>query len=196
MDRESWITDHMEEIRESRYPNTNYDDLPKAVQEEIFTEAEADWISIINSCPEPDLNISADAMHRAERLKSSILPTPVQSTSAPVCAYCGKEADAAMLVMGDSMAHDKCVVRELNKLLDPDYDGKGEPEQIVQFTAKTAEDVRGQVAKLLSFGMLPEGKQEGDEPDLFVRDGYYFITEKLRYKIADSILSLMEKGKK
>jgi hypothetical protein len=54
MDRESWITDHMEEIRESRYPNYEYSDLPEPIQQEIYGIAEADWIDMLASYPEPD----------------------------------------------------------------------------------------------------------------------------------------------
>ena len=47
------------------------------------------------------------------------------------CSYCKEPADGAMLVMGDSMAHSDCVIQELNKLLDPDYFGEGEPSKVV-----------------------------------------------------------------
>jgi len=52
------------------------------------------------------------------------------------CAYCGDEPDGAMLRMGNIMAHATCVIRKLNKLLDPDYEGKGEPDEVVGFLAK------------------------------------------------------------
>jgi len=48
-----------------------------------------------------------------------------------VCPYCNKPADGAMLCMGKTMAHSGCVIEELNKLLDPDYFGEGEPHKVV-----------------------------------------------------------------
>lgn len=47
------------------------------------------------------------------------------------CYYCDEKADAAMLVMGNSIAHDTCVIQKLNELLDPDLEGRGEPSKIV-----------------------------------------------------------------
>lgn len=42
-DREDYILNRSEELRESRYPNANYDDLPDSIQQELFQQAEADW---------------------------------------------------------------------------------------------------------------------------------------------------------
>ena len=55
----------------------------------------------------------------------------VVSTPSEICPYCGKNADAAMLVMGNSMAHADCVILKLNELLDPEYDGTGKPRKIL-----------------------------------------------------------------
>ena len=49
----------------------------------------------------------------------------------PICTYCRKPADGPMLEMGCDMAHVDCVVRELNELVDPDYDGQGEPVEFI-----------------------------------------------------------------
>lgn len=51
------------------------------------------------------------------------------------CWYCGHKADGPMLAMGNQMAHAKCVIRKLNELLDPDYEGKGEPDEVIGFKA-------------------------------------------------------------
>lgn len=50
---------------------------------------------------------------------------------AAICTFCNKPADGPMLTMGKAMAHSDCVIRRLNELLDPFYDGEGEPEQLV-----------------------------------------------------------------
>lgn len=52
-----------------------------------------------------------------------------------ICHYCGEKPDGAMLTMGEWMAHATCVIRKLNELLDPEWDGKGEPDKIVGFLA-------------------------------------------------------------
>ena len=38
-----------------------------------------------------------------------------------------------MLLMDRAMAHVSCVVRKLNELLDTEWNGKGEPQDIVVF---------------------------------------------------------------
>lgn len=61
----------------------------------------------------------------------------------PNCCYCPQKADGAMLTVGYRVAHADCVIRKLNELLDPDYDGKGEPAQVVGYLAgyvKLADD--------------------------------------------------------
>lgn len=50
----------------------------------------------------------------------------------PYCFYCKKPADGPMLRMGGQMAHVHCVIRKLNELLDLDYEGVGEPEEVVK----------------------------------------------------------------
>ena len=47
------------------------------------------------------------------------------------CHYCGRAADGPMLTMGCHMAHVVCVIRKLNELLDPEFDGAGSPLEIV-----------------------------------------------------------------
>ena len=48
------------------------------------------------------------------------------------CIYCHKAPDGAMLTMGKNLAHADCVIRKLNELLDPDYEGVGNPQQIIR----------------------------------------------------------------
>jgi len=68
-----------------------------------------------------------------------------------ICAYCGKPADGAMLCMGSTMAHFDCVIRKLNELLDPDYEGEGEPSKIIGslYKPKPDKDRRSLVATIL-----------------------------------------------
>ena len=41
--------------------------------------------------------------------------------------------------MGNSMAHADCVIRKLNELIDLDYFGEGEPQEIIGRLAKPAQ---------------------------------------------------------
>jgi len=47
------------------------------------------------------------------------------------CYYCGELADGPMLAVGVHLLHANCVINRLNELLDPDWDGHGEPRKIV-----------------------------------------------------------------
>ena len=51
---------------------------------------------------------------------------------APLCYYCDQPADGPMLSIGEVIAHPICVITALNKLLDPDYNGIGEPQRIIK----------------------------------------------------------------
>jgi len=62
--------------------------------------------------------------------------TIIEAERESVCAYCKGEPDGAMLAMGKSMAHARCVIKKLNELLDPDYEGEGEPSEIVGFLSR------------------------------------------------------------
>lgn len=67
------------------------------------------------------------------------------------CSYCDNEADGAMLVMGNAIAHADCVIRKLNELLDPDFGGAGEPSKIVGFlNYRTGAELRQSIAEQLA----------------------------------------------
>lgn len=52
------------------------------------------------------------------------------------------------------------------------------------------QELREQIKLLLGLGMLLEGETHG-EPELFVDDGYYFITEEFKETLSKSILALL-----
>ena len=60
------------------------------------------------------------------------------------CDVCGKPADGPMLA--PMFAHADCVIQELNKLIDPDYEGNKEP---VRFIGKLAQAHADERAKTL-----------------------------------------------
>ncbi len=108
------------------------------------------------------------------------------------CCYCDKPADAAMLSMGKLMAHDTCVIRKLNELLDPDYDGTGEPLEIVikKYPAgkwvKLADDqslpeypldeYKGHDPETESVNVVAENSYlEAQQDMLKTKDGYKFV---------------------
>jgi len=47
------------------------------------------------------------------------------------CAFCGKPPNGAMLRVGNNLVHATCNIRKLNEMLDPDYEGEGEPKEIL-----------------------------------------------------------------
>ncbi len=51
------------------------------------------------------------------------------------CWLCGLREDGAMFTMANRSAHATCVIRKLNELFDPDYDGEGEPDKVIGFLA-------------------------------------------------------------
>lgn len=57
-----------------------------------------------------------------------------------VCPYCEETLDGPVLILkGDKdwkdvhYYHADCIIRMMNELLDPDFDGTGEPEQILRY---------------------------------------------------------------
>ena len=67
------------------------------------------------------------------------------------CAYCHRKADGAMLTAGTYMAHSDCVIRKLNELLDPDYDGKGDPSEVVAYRQSPVKVRRLPDEKIMEF---------------------------------------------
>jgi hypothetical protein len=51
----------------------------------------------------------------------------------PVCCLCSKDADGPMFIMMGNMAHADCVIKKLNRLLDPDWQVGTLPREIVGY---------------------------------------------------------------
>lgn len=96
------------------------------------------------------------------------------------CCYCKGEPDGAMLVMSSQMAHVYCVIRKLNELLDPDYEGKGEPDKIIGFLAGWIDPVT--VVMPEEFG-TPKAKELLHE--WAIANGYFLEDAKLLSRLID-----------
>jgi len=61
-----------------------------------------------------------------------------------ICAFCPQPPNGPMFFQGGLLAHADCVIRELNKLLDPDFDGVSEPTRMVGYLSHvvSVEEIR------------------------------------------------------